>query len=43
MENLTFAHSYCREKKNDQFTGTTLDEKWQNYVENINSLKEEFL
>lgn len=28
-------------KKNDQFTGTTLDEKWQNYVASINSSTEE--
>ena len=28
-------------KKNDQFTGATLEEKWQNYVANINSSTEE--
>ncbi|MCU0442107.1 MAG: hypothetical protein MUE96_06890 [Bacteroidia bacterium] len=28
-------------KKNDKFTGATLDEKWQNYVANINSSTEE--
>lgn len=28
-------------KKNDQFTGATLDEKWQNYVASINSSTEE--
>lgn len=27
-------------KKNDQFTGATLDEKWQNYVASINSSTE---
>lgn len=28
-------------KKNDQFSGATLDEKWQNYVASINSSTEE--
>lgn len=28
-------------KKNDQFTGETLDEKWQNYIESINNSTEE--
>jgi hypothetical protein len=28
-------------KKNDQFTGATLDEKWQNYVASLNSSTEE--
>lgn len=28
-------------KKNDQFSGNTIDEKWQKYIENINNSKEE--
>jgi hypothetical protein len=41
MENMGFTYPYSGDKKNDQFTGATLDEKWQNYVAGINSSTEE--